>query len=211
MSTSIAKIERPALADALLDAGPEAPTLCDGWSAYDLVAHLVVREHNPLAGIGIVAPPLSSIHDRAIARAKAHSSFEALVERFRQGPPLTWKLVDDLLNGQELVIHHEDLRRGGGNTEPRAEDTIADIEAQLWRLLDRAKRFAVRGIKGVGVELATPSGDRITARSGEPSARIVGRPGEIVLYLSGRRAAAHLVLEGDPEAVARVEQARLGL
>lgn len=211
MSLPIAKIERPALADALLAAGPDAPTLCEGWTAYDLVAHLVVREHNPVASVGIVAPPLASLHDRAISRAKARSSFESLVERFRSGPPVTWKPIDNLFNGQELFIHHEDLRRGAGDTTPRPEAEIADIEEQLWRLLDRAKRFAVRGIEGVGVDLTRPDGTTITARKGEPTVALVGRPGEIVLYLAGRKSAAHVELRGDPAAVAKVEEARLGI
>ncbi len=31
--------ERQVLADALLEAGPEASTLCEGWTAHDLAAH----------------------------------------------------------------------------------------------------------------------------------------------------------------------------
>ena len=27
--------------------GPDAPTLCEGWTTFDLAAHLVVRERNP--------------------------------------------------------------------------------------------------------------------------------------------------------------------
>ncbi|MCX7619868.1 MAG: TIGR03085 family metal-binding protein [Acidimicrobiales bacterium] len=211
MTLPIAKLERPALADALVASGPDAPTLCEGWSAYDLVAHLVVRENKPIATIGIVAASLGQLHERAIERTKLRSSFESLVERFRSGPPLAWKLVDDLFNGQEFFIHHEDLRRGGGNTEPRPAEEIAGIEDQLWRLLERGKRFAVRGIKDVGVELTRPDGAAITARRGEPKAIIAGRPGEILLYLSGRKSAAHVELRGDPDAIAQVEAARLGI
>ena len=41
-------------------AGPEAPTLCAGWTTRDLAAHLVVREARPDAAAGIVLPALAS-------------------------------------------------------------------------------------------------------------------------------------------------------
>ena len=46
MST-FAKRERLLLADLLEAEGPEAPTLCEGWSTRDLAAHLIVRERRP--------------------------------------------------------------------------------------------------------------------------------------------------------------------
>lgn len=52
MSTH-AKRERLLLADLLEAAGPDAPTLCEGWNARDLAAHVVVRERRartPRAG-----------------------------------------------------------------------------------------------------------------------------------------------------------------
>ena len=46
MSTH-AKRERLLLADLLETAGPDAPTLCEGWTTRDLAAHVVVRERRP--------------------------------------------------------------------------------------------------------------------------------------------------------------------
>ena len=40
MSTSLARRERDALCDLALLLGPDAPTLCEGWDARDLVTHL---------------------------------------------------------------------------------------------------------------------------------------------------------------------------
>ena len=45
---SLARVERHALADTARTVGPDAPTLSGDWTARDLLAHLLVREHSPL-------------------------------------------------------------------------------------------------------------------------------------------------------------------
>jgi len=45
MTASIDVRERLELCDLLLELGPDAPTLCEGWTTADLAAHLVLREH----------------------------------------------------------------------------------------------------------------------------------------------------------------------
>jgi uncharacterized protein (TIGR03083 family) len=42
-STSLLRKERQALCDTLTELGPDAPTLCEGWTTADLAAHLMVR------------------------------------------------------------------------------------------------------------------------------------------------------------------------
>ena len=61
------RTERQALCDTMLAAGPDAPTLCEGWSVLDLAAHLVVRENRPDAGLGLVVRPLAGRLDRITA------------------------------------------------------------------------------------------------------------------------------------------------
>src|SRR5690606_3490565 len=39
--------ERAALVATARDTDPDAPTLCEGWTARHLLAHLVEREHQP--------------------------------------------------------------------------------------------------------------------------------------------------------------------
>ena len=46
---SIAQDERAGLAADLSRLGPDAPTLCKGWTARDLLTHLLLRENDPLA------------------------------------------------------------------------------------------------------------------------------------------------------------------
>ena len=52
--TRFARTERAAFADTLEEAGPDAPTLCTGWTTRDLAAHLVLRERRPDAAMGIL-------------------------------------------------------------------------------------------------------------------------------------------------------------
>ncbi|MGD0448569.1 MAG: maleylpyruvate isomerase family mycothiol-dependent enzyme [Candidatus Dormibacteria bacterium] len=51
MAEPIDAQERRELCDLLIQVGPDAPTLCEGWTTSDLAAHLVLRERFPsLAG-----------------------------------------------------------------------------------------------------------------------------------------------------------------
>src|SRR5690349_11008507 len=51
---NFARTERAALCDLLVTVGPDAPTLCEGWTTRDLAAHLAVRDRRPDAAAGIV-------------------------------------------------------------------------------------------------------------------------------------------------------------
>ena len=61
---SLAQQERATICDLFAELGPEAPTLCEGWTTADLAAHLVVREHRPDSGPGIVWPRLAGYTDK---------------------------------------------------------------------------------------------------------------------------------------------------
>ncbi|OYV23782.1 MAG: hypothetical protein B7W97_02165, partial [Mycobacterium sp. 20-66-4] len=53
---SVAQRERAALVETMRSLGPDAATLCDGWTTRDLAAHLVIREYRPDAAPGILIP-----------------------------------------------------------------------------------------------------------------------------------------------------------
>ena len=207
----VQRAEREELCDLLLDLGPEAPTLCEGWTTYDMAAHLFVREHNPVASVGIVVSAAASLHDKAILKAKADHSFEELVAKVRKGPPMHWKPVDAPFNTQEYFVHHEDVRRGDGDKTPRPAAEVAAIETALWKGLQRGHRLATRKVHGVEINFVTPDGKTIHSGKGDESVTMTGRAGEIILYLSGRKAAANVELTGAPEAIAIVEEAELGI
>ncbi len=58
-ATEVLLKERAALCDTLDKYGPDAPTLCVGWTTLDLAAHLVAREARSDAALGLVVPPLA--------------------------------------------------------------------------------------------------------------------------------------------------------
>ena len=70
----LARRERHALCDTALALGADAPTLCGGWTARDLVAHLLVRENSILGAAGISISPLAGLTERAMARAARRRS-----------------------------------------------------------------------------------------------------------------------------------------
>jgi uncharacterized protein (TIGR03085 family) len=49
-----AQRERASLVETMRSIGPDAPTLCEGWTTRDLAAHLVVRERRLDATPGIM-------------------------------------------------------------------------------------------------------------------------------------------------------------
>jgi uncharacterized protein (TIGR03085 family) len=204
--------ERAALADLLLVLGPDAPTLCEGWTTADLAAHLVIRERDPRSAPGILRP--DGRFGRTTARLQEKrkaKGYERVVDRLRRGAPLVpWRIpgLRTLLNLNEYVVHHEDVRRANG-FGPRTDRP--DLDDAVWKLLRRGAKMATRGVRGAGLVLRRPDGAEIAARKGEPVATLTGEPVELLLYVMGRRGAAQAELDGPPEAVAAVEQAKLGI
>lgn len=198
---SLASDERAAICDEFEKAGPDRPTLCDGWTTRDLLAHLLVRERAPWAAGGVVVPALAPVTEKAM-RGYAAMAWPEMVELLRAGAP-AWspfrvRRVDELGNGAEYFVHHEDVRRGEPGWEPRPADPTRD--AQLWTLLQRMGRMLFKA-SGAGIVVARPSGERYVLRTGPGLVTIVGEPAELVLYGFGRDA-ARVELEGDPADVA---------
>jgi len=117
---SLAQQERRTLSDLLVELGPEAPTLCEGWSTADMAAHLVVRERRPDSGPGLVLPSLAAYTDRVRNAARESTPYTDLIARVRSGPPMLLRPFDGAMNTVEFFIHVEDLRRGQDGWEPRA-------------------------------------------------------------------------------------------
>jgi uncharacterized protein (TIGR03085 family) len=201
--------ERAELCDLFVAEGPDAPTLCDGWTTLDLAAHLVIREHDPRAGLVILGGDRFAGLGRQLmdgARAKGYGS---LVERLRSGPPaVPWRLpgLRPLLNTNEWFVHHEDVRRANGQA-PRERP---DLDDALWPLVRRMAPMSVRRVKGAGVALAAPGRGEVPARGPGPSVRIEGGPQELLLFLNGRRSAARVDITGPDEARAALDAAKLG-
>ena len=203
----LAAAQRAAVCDTLEGLGPDAPTLCEGWTTADLAAHLVVREHDLLAGPGILAPKVfGSLTERRMAAARARG-FEANVATVRQGRGLVMKLAPAMVDIGEFFIHDEDCRRANGEG-PRPPD--AEREEALWSWLSRLGRVFTRRV-GAGVRVRTPDGRERDLKRGDAVAVLSGPASEMVLYLTGRRRAARVELSGDTGAVAALERAHLSL
>ncbi len=205
--------EREALCDLFLELGPDAPTLDEGWATIDLGAHLYVREHSLKGGVGILVSKVSDWHDEAIARTKDAMGYAEIVEAVRVGPPFgPFRLLDGAINLQEMFVHHEDARRGV-DTTPRPADEIAELEAALWTMLHRTHRFITMKVKGVHLDLVNSEhlDDTIHCGHGDETVQIIGRPGEIILYLLGRTDAAHVDLVGSDAAIAILRGCSLGI
>jgi uncharacterized protein (TIGR03085 family) len=204
--------ERAQLSDLLDELGPGAPTLLTPWTTRDLAAHLVLRERDYLAGPGLVLPGPWGRLAEGRRRALALKDFTWLVATIRSGPPpgffrIAW--VRRLPSLNEFFVHHEDVRRANGRG-PRINEQAMD-EA-LWRNVSRARWFLARRLRGTGLELQwAGTAKTVRARRGEPTARIAGPPGELLLYLFGRHGAAHVEMSGPAAAVEAVRSARFGM
>jgi uncharacterized protein (TIGR03085 family) len=207
---SLASDERTAICDEFEKVGPDRPTLCEGWDTRDLLAHLLVRERQPWAAAGILVPALAPVTERAM-HGFADTPWTEMVDTFRGGAP-AWSpyrigKLDELANGAELFVHHEDVRRGEPGWEPRPADPARD--AELWGLLRRMGRILYRGSKA-GIAVRRASGEQLVVKTGTGLVTIVGEPAEVVLHAFGRTA-VRVELEGTPADVEALASSSLGM
>lgn len=210
MAPPLDATERAQLCDLFDELGPDAPTLCEGWKTIDLAAHLLIRERDPRTGLVIMGGNrFAELGDRMMARAKERG-YEALVDAIRKGPPIgpfAIPGVRTFINLNEYFVHHEDVRRPNGRA-PRTDRP--DLDDALWSFVKRGARLQLRKAKGVRVELVAPGHGSVAVGSG-PTATLTGAPGELTLYLNGRRGAAKVERSGDAEALQILEAAHLGI
>lgn len=209
---SLARTERAALSELFVQVGPDAPTLCEGWTTRDLAAHVVIREGRPDAALGIVIPAASGWTAR-VQRGAAERPWPELVERVRTGPPW-WSptrlaRVDEAANGVEMFIHHEDVRRAQPDWAPRVLPVATQDE--LWRRLPGLAKVSLRKLRIGLVLVRRDTGERLVAHTGAPTADLTGDPAELLLYLGGRGAHAVVNLTGEPAAVDALASATLAL
>ena len=212
MSTStLVHGERNNLADILLAAGPDAPTLCEGWTARDLAAHLVIREHRPDAAAGIVIPPLANWTSKVQAK-EASLPFDEVVASFRQGPP-RWSpfsipAVDAAANIIEFVVHAEDVRRAQPDWTARHVDE--ELNEVLWNRLPRLSKMLLHGMPmGITVQRTDIQAAPASIKTGAPVLVLTGTPLDLMLLLHGR-SVVDVQIDGDESTVAQFRAAKLG-
>jgi uncharacterized protein (TIGR03085 family) len=207
---SYSREERLALCALLDKTGPDAPTLCKGWTHGDLAAHLVLREHRPDAAAGVMGGPLAGYTARVQERIKARTPFPDLVRMIRSGPPtlsfMALPGMDERVNAVEYFVHHEDVRRAAPDWDPR--ELSSGESGVLWQRL-RAARLMLRRAP-VGVELARDDMEadgrayRITARNATPAVTVIGSPAELTMWVMGRTTAARVRFDGTEAAVGKL-------
>jgi uncharacterized protein (TIGR03085 family) len=207
---SPARAERAALADLLAQVGPQAPTLCEGWTARDLAAHLIVRERRPDAAAGIVVGALKG-HGERVRREVAGTDYAHLVDAVRR--PAWWSFsaigpLDRAANTLEYFVHHEDVRRAGADWRPRP--LAEPLGRALWSRIPGAARLALRKMPAA-ITLAAPGYGEARAGAGGPRVTLTGDPGELALFLTGRQRVALVELTGPDEMTDRLRRARLGV
>ena len=216
---SYSRDERRALCSLLDKTGPDAPTLCEGWTTGDLAAHLVLRERRLDAAAGMAGGPLAGHTARVQQRLRSRIPFPDLVRMIRSGPPALSVMalpgMDERMNAVEFFVHHEDVRRAAPGWEPR--ELGSGESDMLWHRL-RMARFMLRKAP-VGVELARDDIDtgtdtgadgasyRITARNATPAVTVIGSPAELTIWVMGRRTAARVHLDGIQAAVTKLAEA----
>ncbi|HEY0938011.1 MAG TPA: TIGR03085 family metal-binding protein [Trebonia sp.] len=206
-----AQDERAALAALLAETGPEGPTLCEGWQTGDLAAHLVLRERRPDSAAGAMGGPLAGYTERLLKQYQDKYSYSELVGLFRDGPPRLSAFAipgaDAAANTVEYFVHQEDVRRAAPDWTERPLE--AGLEDLLWKRLKAARLF-LRSAP-TGVVLARENAgklDLIVAKTAAPNVTVTGTAAELTLWSMGRARAAHVTLDGPPEALAQLSSWR---
>jgi uncharacterized protein (TIGR03085 family) len=205
--------ERAALCDLFTALGPEAPTILPGWRAQELLAHLLVRERQPLAAPGILIPPLGGVTEMMMKRY-ADVPWDRQVELLRGGAPF-WSPyrvgpVDERANLAEFVVHHADLARAQPGWAPR--ELSPEIEESLWSGLRLLGRVLYRH-SPVGVVLHHPTrekGAEINVKPGAQRVTVTAPPSELILHAFGRDV-ARVQVEGEPADIAALAAAPRGI
>lgn len=212
--TDYSRVERLALCDLFDRLGPDQPTLCEGWTTYDLAVHLYVREADPMAGPGLMIPALSDTTERRMEQAKARYSFAEVVGKVRNGPPkvsiFAVPKFGHQLNTTEYFVHHEDVRRAQPSYDVRA--LPAGQQAGLWKAVRLAAKGMTRNAPS-GLVLRLPDGTTSVARKPTElgSVTVTGEPSELVLFCFGRQQVADVTFDGAPETIERLRTASFGV
>ena len=209
---TLAHRERLALADLLAEVGPDAPTLCSGWTARDLAAHLVSRERRPDALPGIAISALAG-RTESLRRTYVQRPYADVVGLVRSGPGhlslFSLPGVDRMFNATEYAVHHEDVRRAQPEWQPR--DLPLPVQDSLWKAVTSQASLSFRGLDS---RVVLRRSDRPEVKpsvhgSGDTEVILAGEPMELLLFAFGRREHARVDVTGDPEAVSALAASSL--
>lgn len=195
-----ARVERAGLCADLDRLGPDAPTLCKGWLARDLAAHLVIREGRIDASLGIQIKAFAG-YTAWVQGRKAALPWPQLVNKLRNGPP-PWSAfrrakLDGEVNTVELFVHHEDVLRAQPDWTPRALEP--EFATELATRLEKTGKFILRRVP-LSVSVVTPGAQAQLTTKG-PAVTITGNVEDVTMEIFGRTT-DRVTVTGEPAAVA---------
>ncbi|MDQ4116924.1 MAG: maleylpyruvate isomerase family mycothiol-dependent enzyme [Actinomycetota bacterium] len=185
----MARAERAELADLLAGLTPEqwaSPTLCEGWTVRDLVAHVYGYEDIGFTGFlsRFVRARLDPGRANEIGVAEqadlSPSELLARARRFVQPRGFT-TLMGGRIALVDGMIHHQDIRRplGLGREIPPERLTVALDFARTAPPIGARKRIA--GLRIVATDLGWATGD---------GPAVEGRAEPVLMAIAGRRGVA---------------------
>ena len=202
--------ERETLAALLHAAGPDAPTLCEGWRTRHLAVHLAQRELAPWTLLQSVPGPIgrrtAATFEDAVAACADPATYHDTVDRWAAAPA-AWSpraLAGDAINLMEFFVHGEDVRRASDDTPPpppvpRALDPLE--EDALWQAVRRAVTLLLHRCP-VGLVYVLDDGRRALVhrpREGRGTVVATGGVGELALHAHGRGARALVEVVGSED------------
>lgn len=203
-AAAVIATERTALVETLDEAGPAAPTLCEGWQTRHLLAHLILRETQPLVAAGVMGGPLGErterLTDEYAQQLADPASYRAAAQKFADLPGYggirkRWPAADAAMNTIEYLVHTEDVRRAAGNLGTR--EVPAETQQKIWDdLRSRGRLMAGKNYpQGLVLEAPGYSPATVTVQAPKPgkvATVLSGEPAELVLYLFGRQGVAQV-------------------
>ena len=182
--------ERRHLVQLMRDLGPDAPTLCEGWTTKDLAAHIAIRERRPDAALGIIAKAAAK-HTNNVMATYTSKPWKELLHLVEEGAPIWNPLglpnLDSAVNLFEMFVHHEDVRRALPEWKQRS--LHAELEEALWKRMASSGKLMWRRAK-VGIVLDNGTSQIVV--KGSPSnghtVMISGSTSDLVLQTYGRKA-----------------------
>ncbi|QIK83436.1 TIGR03085 family metal-binding protein [Sanguibacter sp. HDW7] len=208
--------ERETLATLLHEAGPDAPTLCEGWRTRHLAVHLAQRELSPWMVLQAVPGPIgrrsAATFDEAVAACAEPTTYHDTIDRWAAAPA-AWSpraLAGDAINLVEFFVHGEDVRRASDDEPapaPVARDLDPAEEDALWQAVRRMTPLLLHRCP-VGVVHVLDDGRRSLVhrpKEGRGTVVVTGGVGELALHAHGRGARALVQVVGSDDDVATLE------
>lgn len=200
--------ERQRLVTTFERVGADAPTLCEGWSAEDLLRHLVIREIYPHVGLFAKVPVGLADPAREQVEELNGQDYDTLLSTFRDGrqklSPLQVAPVDRAMNTLEYVIHHEDLRRaqnpvlGRVLTGEEQREIFTHLKGMAQMLFAASPVRIVLHAPGIGDITA------LATKRHKNTVTITGAPVELALFAFGRDSVADVSFAGDASDIEKV-------